>query len=39
VEGGIEVSELRWSEPTLEAVFLELTKDREESTNARQPIG
>jgi ABC-2 type transport system ATP-binding protein len=39
VEAGVEVSELRWSEPTLEAVFLELTKDREESTNARQPVG
>jgi ABC-2 type transport system ATP-binding protein len=39
VQAGIEVSELRWSEPTLEAVFLELTRDREESTNARQPVG
>ncbi len=39
VEAGIEVSELRWSEPTLETVFLELTKDREEPSNARQPVG
>jgi ABC-2 type transport system ATP-binding protein len=39
VEAGVEVSELRWSEPTLEAVFLELTKDRKEPTDARQPVG
>jgi ABC-2 type transport system ATP-binding protein len=39
VEAGIEVHELRWSEPTLEAVFLELTKDREEAPDARQPVG
>jgi ABC-type multidrug transport system ATPase subunit len=39
VEAGVEVHELRWSEPTLEAVFLELTKDREESAHARQPVG
>jgi ABC-2 type transport system ATP-binding protein len=39
VEAGVEVHELRWSEPTLEAVFLELTKDREESPHAWQPVG
>jgi ABC-2 type transport system ATP-binding protein len=39
VEADVEVSELRWSEPTLETVFLELTKDRKESTDARQPVG
>jgi ABC-2 type transport system ATP-binding protein len=39
VEAGIEVRELRWSEPALEAVFFELTRDREESADARQPVG
>jgi ABC-2 type transport system ATP-binding protein len=38
VEAGVEVHELRWSEPTLEAVFLELTNDRKESPDARQPV-
>jgi len=36
VEAGVEVHELRWSEPTLEAVFLELTNDEKESPHARQ---
>ncbi len=36
VEAGVEVAELRWSEPTLEAVFLELTR---EGTDARKPVG
>ena len=39
VEAGVEVHELRWSEPTLEAVFLELTNDRKESPHAWQPVG
>jgi ABC-type multidrug transport system ATPase subunit len=39
VEAGVEVHELRWSEPTLEAVFLELTRDRKEPADARQPVG
>jgi ABC-2 type transport system ATP-binding protein len=39
VEAGVEVRELRWSEPALEAVFFELTRDREESVDARQPVG
>ncbi|HEV8526149.1 MAG TPA: hypothetical protein VGS60_01180 [Actinomycetes bacterium] len=39
VEAGVEVHELRWSEPTLEAVFLELTRYREEIPDAREPVG
>ena len=39
VEAGVEVHELRWSEPTLEAVFLDLTNEREETPDARQLIG
>jgi ABC-2 type transport system ATP-binding protein len=38
VEAGVEVHELRWFEPALEAVFLELTRGREETTDARQPV-
>lgn len=39
VEAGVEVHELRWSEPTLEAVFLDMTRNREEPPHARQPVG
>jgi ABC-type multidrug transport system ATPase subunit len=39
VEAGVEVRELRWSEPTLETVFLELTRDQSEPTDVRQPVG
>jgi ABC-2 type transport system ATP-binding protein len=38
IGAGVEVRELCWSEPTLETVFLELTRDGEESTHARQPV-
>jgi ABC-type multidrug transport system ATPase subunit len=39
VEAGVEVSEVRSFEPTLEAVFLELTKDDEEVSHAGKPVG
>jgi ABC-2 type transport system ATP-binding protein len=39
VEAGVEVFELRSFEPTLEAVFLELTRDEEEASHAGKPVG
>jgi ABC-2 type transport system ATP-binding protein len=39
VEAGVDIYEMRTFEPTLEAVFLELTRDEQESTDVRQPVG